>query len=573
MSEAEDTQQDPIAALQGAADSTVPDRTTAASLAVEAAATPAVLPLEGEASTMGRHAALLSAGTLASRLLGMARETLIAAMFPREATDAFFIAWRVPNALRAMLAEGAARYVLNPVLGDALHRGQDGKNDPDRMRAALATTRGAALVVLGGVTVLGVLFARPLFWLMSGGFGGDATRFELGVGLLRVLFPFIFFMGWFAVGNSALQLLKIVAPGAFAPVMLNVAFLTVPFGLAPLLARFGIDPIYSLAGAVLAGGALQTAWIRPALVRNHMAPRPRLEWNDTSRALALTFLPQIYGQAVYQLNTILAGRLLGAQPRGAASFFNYAQRIADIPQGLFSVALSGAAAIALQPYASRSEHDKAARVYETSLRMAAFVALPSAVVLAAYAEALVPLIFGYGRFRELGRTGIDEVVRSLRWQAIGVALMAFVNQTAAVFGAYQRRRDIVGAATVSLAVFWITGVLGTPRLGHVGVAAGLATSAAVQLVLLVSMVRRLVPVRFAAAGPTLAKVLFATGCTALCARAAVTWLPVTGFTLGAKVFALGCGSVLVAIYALVAWVLRCEEMTALEKKIRRRLRR
>jgi putative peptidoglycan lipid II flippase len=375
------------------------------------------------------------------------------------------------------------------------------------------------------------------------------------------------------VGNTALQVLQVVGPGAFAPVMLNVAFVLLPFGLVPLFAHWGVPTIYAMAVAALAGGLLQVLVIRPALRRNGMLPRPVLRLDASTRALAPLFLPQLVAQGIYQINTVFSARFLSSLPEGAVSFYSYAQRLADIPQGLFAVALSGAAMVALQRDATRRELHNVARTYERSLRMAALVALPMTVLLAAYAEAIIPIVYGYGRFRARGASGVHEVAVSLRWQAVGIAFLAFVHQTTAVFGVLKRRRDILGAAFASLVTFITVGALAKPVVGHQGVAMAMAASSAVQLAVLLITVRKLVPVRFANVGATLAKTLFATGMTALAATAAVRYLPVTGHSAGAKVLAIACGGGLVGLYVLLAWVLRCEELTELVDRVRGKLQR
>lgn len=537
-----------------------PERSTVASVAVRASARP-----------LGRNAAVLFAGTLASRLLGMLRESVIAATFDVASTDAFFIAWRFPNALRALLAEGAATNALHPIFAAALRQSPQG--DRARLRAVVARVRGVALVVLTVTSVLGVLAARPLFRLMAGDFSGDVTRFELGVSLLRILFPFVFFMGWFAIGDAALRIVDRFQPGAMGGVLQNLSFLLAPFVLVPLLSPLGVPAIHALAIAALLGGVLQVVWLRPELARQGLRSRPVFELDDSVRQLGRLFLPLLYGQAVYQVNVIVAGRLLSGLSRGSASFFSYAQRLADVPQGLFTISLAGAAAAALAHQASERNLQGVARTYESALRMAAFVAIPSSVLLAVYGEAVIPLVFRYGHFRQLGDRGVHEIAASLRWQAVSVSFMAFVHQTTAVFAAFRRRADVVKIATVSLAVFVITGVLATRAWGHVGVAAAMAASSAAQLALLFWSVRRLIPVRFGAVGPSLAKVLAATGFTALAARAAVWFLPVTGVSLGARVLAVVVGIALVVLYLLAAWVLRCDEMVTVQNELRVRLAR
>ncbi len=519
---------------------------------------------------MGKNTLLLSAGTLASRLLGLAREIMVAAVFDVGTTDAFYQAFRIPNAFRAMLAEGAARYAFNPVFSRALHRA-DGVDDRDRLRTALARVRGAMFIVLGVTTALGMIFARPLFRLLTNGMSGDPSRFDLGVSLLRILFPYLFLMGWFAIGNSVLQLLGQFRPGAFAPVLLNVAFLVVPFVLVPILRPLGVSPIYSMAIAALIGGVLQVLRLRPALSRENLLPTPQFVIDDSVKRLAVLFIPQLYGQAVYQIEVMLSGRFLGSLPEGAPTYFSYAQRLADIPSGLFTVALAGAAAAALQKDATQKKFEGVASTYESAIKMAAFLALPLCVIISVYGDAIVPVIFAWGRFHRRGPGAWHEVALSLRWQALGIGINAFVQQTTAVFGALEKRKVVVSAATVSLVVYGITGFFFVRAFGHSGVAMAMFASAVSQLTLLLFAISREIPVGWSRVGPSLAKVLGATGITALAGRALVTYLPIADGTILSKLLAVAGGVGLVITYLSAAWVFRCEELLALRSRLRSRL--
>jgi peptidoglycan biosynthesis protein MviN/MurJ (putative lipid II flippase) len=187
-----------------------------------------------------------------------------------------------------------------------------------------------------------------------------------------------------------------------------------------------------------------------------------------------------------------------------------------------------------------------------------------------YGEAVVPVIFAYGRFRSRGPAAWHEVASSLRWQALGIGLNAFVQQTTAVFGAMEKRLVVVQAATVSLVAYALVGYFGAHSIGHVGVALAMFASTAAQLVMLVVAVTRLIPVRWGNVFPSLAKVLAATGLTALAARALVLYLPVTSGTFASKALAIGGGGLLVVTYLVAAWVLRCDEMNALRSRLRRR---
>jgi putative peptidoglycan lipid II flippase len=527
-------------------------------------------------SAVARNAAITFVGTLGSRALGMVRESLIAATFSKEVTDVFFIAWRVPNALRALLAEGAASAALGPAFSRALvsEGGDGGKNLP-RLREVLSRVGGAALAALGVATVLGIAFARPLFALVSGGFSGDSARFELGVTLLRVLFPFLFLMGWFSLGRTVLERLGDFKTGSKASVLQNLAFVAAPFALVPFSGLLGVEPIVMMAVAALSGGLAQALYLRPALRREGVLVRPTLAADPSLSEVGRTFVTMLYGQAVYQASVILSARWLAGLEPGSASWNSYAQRLADIPQGLFTVSLVGAAAAEMERSAARDDRVAVARTFERTLGLSAFVALPTCVLLAVYGDAIVPLVFGYGRFSRGDGAGRNayEVARSLEWQAIGVALFAFVHPANRVFSALRNRRPIMAASTAALLSFALaSGPLVRAR-GHVGVAIAGALSALVQLVTLFAMVRREVPFEPGRVGPSLAKVLAATGVTALCARAAVRWLPVCRGTVGSRLLAIAVGVGLGVVYLLIAWCLRCDETEELRARLRRRLPR
>lgn len=542
--------------------------------------------------------ALLSAGTLLSRVLGMLRETLIAATFDRAATDAFFIAWRLPNALRALLAEGALSAAFVPMFSATLARGRAALTEPvakrgaspdapaapddeastaarrEDLRDAVAHIRGASLVVLVALTVLGVVFARPALRVFAGDFGGDAARFDLSAGLLRVLFPYIFFMGSAAVGIATLQTLGRYAALAFAPALLNVAFLVAPFALVPLCLRAGLPAIYGMALGALLGGALQLLALVPPLVKDGMFPAPRFALSHPAvRRAAALLAPSLVGLGIYQVDVVVSNRFLASMPAGAVSAFSYAQRIADIPQGIFITAVASSFLPELSRAISGGDRDAASEKIGDMIGIAAFVSVPVAVILAAYGEAVVPLIYGYGRFQEQGAHGVMEVVRSLRWQAANVALLSIVRQFIAAYHAAQAPRVPVAVSAVDLTVFIALAWHLAGPMGHAGVAAAITGSTAVQLALLVAFVHGYVRVPWARVLATLARVVVAAAVTGVAARGLVALVPWSEPTLRARVTAIAGGIALGTVYVLAAWLLGIKEIEAVADKVRSRLRR
>lgn len=530
--------------------------------------------------------ALLAAGTLASRLLGMLRETLIAATFPVAATDAFFLAWRIPNALRALLAEGALSTALVPVFTTTLVQGRAdapavpakgadlAREHHDALRDVVARVRGASLAVLIPLSLLGSLFARPITRALAGDFNGDAAQFDRAASLLAWLFPYIFFMGSAAVGIGVLQAYGRVAALAFAPALLNVAFLLAPFAFVPIAVRLGLDPITGLAWGALLGGALQLLALVPSLARLRMLPRPVVDLKHPAvRRVGVLMGPGLVGIAIYQVDVVLSNRFLAGLPHGAPSYFNYAQRIADIPQGIFILSIANAFLPDLCRSVAAGDKDDASRLLAQMIRLAAFVSVPVAVLLATYGEAIAPVIYGYGRFRELGDAGIAEVVSSLRWQSANVALLAFVRQFTATFGAAQDTRTPVLVSAVDLVAFVLLALALRGPMGHAGVAAAIAGSTLVQLALLAHWLPRRVPVPWGRFLPTVAKVCAASLPVGVLARVIVATLPVRAPTAGAKLLAIAGAAALGSVYLLAAWLLRIEEVARVTGRVARRLRR
>lgn len=512
-------------------------------------------------------------------MLGMVRESLIAATFSKEVTDVFFVAWRVPNALRALLAEGAASAALGPSFSEAL-KTKDGRQDASgrnlaRLREVIARVGALSMIVLLLATGAGMLFARPIFAVVSGRFSGDARRFELGVTLLRVLFPFLFLMGWFSLGRTALERLGDFKTGSAASVWQNVAFVLAPFVMVPFAPWLGVAPITMMAVAAVIGAILQTVYLRPALRRAGLLVRLQLKRDPALADVSKIFLTMLYGQAVYQCNVILAARWLSALEPGSASWNSYAQRLADIPQGLFTVSLVGAAAVEMERFAVQNDRESVARTFERTLRMSALIAIPACVLLAVYGSALVNVVFAYGRFA----SGVDaarnvqEVTRSLEWQAMTVLLFAFVHPTIRMFSSFKSRRPVLIASTCGLLSFGVAGPYLLRAYGHVGVAMAGTTGALTQLLVLAWMTVRWIPVRAKNVFPTVAKILFATGITALVARAATRWLPVAGTQWTHKLVAMVVGATLLLLYVAVAWLIKTDEIQQLVKQVQSRLRR
>lgn len=424
------------------------------------------------------------AGTLASRVLGLARDAVIAASFARGATDLFWLAFTIPNSLRVLLGEGAVSGAFVPVLTEV-----DTKHGPARTREVFARLAGVMIVVLGLVAAAGVACAPWLVTAYAAGFRADPGRFQFAATLTSFVFPYIFFAGVSALATAALNTRKKFAVAAFSPAALNVALIAAPLVLVGPAAALGLPPIGALALAVLAGGLLQVAVHVPALKRVDLLVVPRIGRGDPEVRKAMWLLgPLLLGLGVYQLNIVLSRQFASFLPAGSLSYLYYGQRIVEIPQGMFALAVASAGLPALSEHAARGDREATLRTFRQSLRLTLFVAVPSTVALAVLAEPAVAVVIGRGAF---GAWEIQETARSLFWQACGIWAVASVRATVPMFhAAFQDTKTPVWASAVNVAVFAALSWWLMKPLAHEGLAIAFGCGAVAQLAMLFLLLRR-----------------------------------------------------------------------------------
>lgn len=508
------------------------------------------------------RASIVAAGTLTSRLLGLVRDQVLAAVFTRGTTDAFFVAFTLPNVLRQLLAEGAVQSAVLPVLSSTREREGDAA-----ARAFFANVRGLSLLALSIVSVLGVCFARPLVELFAAGFHDLPGQFERTVWLTRWVFPYLFFMGTAALGVAALNTNHRFTVAAFAPALLNLAFIGCSLLAPALLLAHGIDPAFALALGVLLGGVLQVIAQWPSLARIGYLAAPRFDFGDARvREVFRRMGPVAIGMGVYYVDTIVARRFLSELGLGAQSYFSWALRLCDFPQGIFVMALQTAALPSLSRLAARGEHRELGATFGFGLRLASFVAIPATLLYVSLAEPLVVLLFQRGAF---DATSAHETARALVAQGSGIWLVAAVRQLVAVYYALGDTRTPVVVAALDLAAFVVAAWLLRGPLGHAGVSAAVSISSAVQALLLwVFLQRRLesLPKR-----EILVSLLRTTA--AALAGALAAWLAramLRGVGVGFALQAILGVAAFAVVFLCAAWALRSPELSAI---VPRRLRR
>ena len=440
-------------------------------------------PAKTSGGEIVRRAGVVATGTLTSRILGAVRDAVVAAVFALGATDAFWLAFTIPNALRVLLGEGAVSAAFVPVFTEVRER-----EGMARAKEFYRNLVGAMAVVLLVVTVAGVAGAP---WLVKGyawGFQRDEALFETTVALTRLLFPYIFLMGISALMMGALYASKRFAAPAFAPVWLNICLIGAALLLAPMFVEFGWPAIFALAIGALLGGALQIVSQLPSLAKEKLIIRPRVGFRDIYvRKCARLMVPLMAGLGVYQLNVLLSRLFASFLPTGSVSYLYYGQRLAEIPQGMFALAIASAALPSLSDAVAKGDEEEAKRLFRHALRLSLFVAVPATVALVVLAEPAATVFFGRGHY---DAAAIHETTRSLVWQASGIWAVASVRTIVPMFHAHNDTRTPVIASAFNLVVFVGLSLALMGPMQHAGLAAATTAAAVTQLVALLWLLRK-----------------------------------------------------------------------------------
>jgi putative peptidoglycan lipid II flippase len=428
-----------------------------------------------------RALATVSSLTFLSRILGYVRDFFIARMFGAGlATDAFFVAFRIPNLLRRMFAEGAFSQAFVPILSEYRNR-QSG----EETRALVDVIATALFLVLVAATVLGMLAAPAVGYLFVPNWYHDRPeQFALTVQLLRITFPYILFISLVALAAGVLNTWSRFAVPAFTPVLLNVSFIVA----AAFFAERFDPPVIALAWAVFVGGALQLALQLPFLARLGFLPRWRLDWRHPGLArVTRLMLPALFGVSVSQIslliNTIFASFLVA----GSVSWLYYADRLMELPAGMLGAALGTILLPSLSRHYASGSGEEYARLLDWGLRVTLLLALPAAAALAVLAVPLIATLFHYGKF------GADDVWmtrQALIAYSLGLVGMILVKILAPGFYARQNVATPVRIGVLTLAATQLMNLAFIVPLEHAGLALAIGLGACLNAALLYRSLRR-----------------------------------------------------------------------------------
>jgi putative peptidoglycan lipid II flippase len=407
--------------------------------------------------------------TMISRVFGFIRDMVTASLFGAGAMfDAFTVAFKIPNFMRRLFAEGSFSQAFVPVLSE--YQKKQSREEVQRFINAMSGTLGAALLI---VTILGVLGAPLIVRVFAPGFDTSGDRFDLAVTMLRINFPYLLLVSLTAFSGAILNTYSRFWVAAFTPVFLNVAMIAAAIWLSPQMAT----PIIGLAWGVLIAGFIQLIFQWPFLNRLQLLPKPTVNFRDpgVKRVLKL-MVPALFGVSVGQVNLLVDTLFASLLAVGSVSWLYYSDRLMEFPLGVFGVAIS----TVILPHLSRhhaSQSDTSfSLTLDWALRAVLLVGVPAAVVLAVISGPLLSTLFQYGKFDALA---VAKARESLSAFAIGITPFMLVKIFASGFYAKQDMRTPVRIGVMAMVANTILNCILIWPLAHAGIA--LATSLAALL--------------------------------------------------------------------------------------------
>ncbi|EED34551.1 integral membrane protein MviN [Luminiphilus syltensis NOR5-1B] len=445
-----------------------------------------IAPDNVKRSGLLRSSAVVGLATLSSRVLGLVRDVALAAVIGASGNaDAFFVAFKIPNFLRRLFAEGAFAQAFVPVLSATREEG-----GYDAVRALIDRVAGAlggTLILLTGITIL----AAPVVALVfAPGFSRDPAKLALTADLVRITFPYLFLISMTGFAGGILNSYGRFAIPAFTPVLLNLSLIAA----ALLGVQQFEEPVFALAWGVLIAGFLQLLFQLPALYSIGLVPRPQIDTqHEGVRRILRLLVPALFGVSVSQINLLLDTVLASLLPEGSVSWLYYSDRLTELPLGVFAIAIATVILPALSAQRAQSDAQAYAATLDWAIRTVLLIALPATAALLLLAEPILTTLFQYGEF------GADDVAmasHSLRAYTLGLGAFMLVKVLAPGFYAQEDMKTPVRIGIIAMVSnmvmnpLFVFPLMWQFNLGHVGLALATSASAWLNVALLYRGLRR-----------------------------------------------------------------------------------
>lgn len=408
--------------------------------------------------TLLRSTGIVSIMTFISRILGFIRDMTLAEMFGAEAgMDAFYIAFKIPNFMRRLFAEGAFAQAFVPVLAE-----YQKTRTIDEVRLFLARVTGSMSAVLTLVTIIGILAAPVVIYIFAPGFGEDSVRSTLATHMLKLTFPYLALISLTAMAGAILNTYGYFAVPAITPALLNISLIVS----AVYLSSHFTTPVIALAWGVLIAGVLQFLFQIPFLFRHKLLVKPKVMFSDDGvRRVLKLMVPALFGVSIAQINLMIDTIFASFLQVSSVTWLYYTDRLTDFPLGVFGVAI----ATVILPHLSRKHTEKStenfSKALDWALRLLLLIGVPAAFGLAFFSMPIIASFFAYGKF-----TAIDvlQTQKSLITLSIGVPAFMMVKILASGFYAKQNIKTPVKVGVVAMIVNSIFCALLFIPLAHAG---------------------------------------------------------------------------------------------------------
>ena len=428
--------------------------------------------------------ATVSGMTLLSRITGLIREFLIARTFGASVyTDAFFIAFRIPNLLRRLFAEGAFSQAFVPILAE--YKNQQGEEKTRDLTNHVATVLAWVLLA---TTIVGIIAAPAIVLLFASGYAGDTQAYSLAVVMTRIMFPYILFMSLVALAGGILNTWREFRVPAFTPVLLNLSFIAASLFLAPHLA----EPVYALAIAVFVGGVLQLAFQIPALRKIGMLPRLGLNPFSALRdpgvkRVLKQMLPATFAVSVAQISLIINTNIASHLADGSVSWLSYADRLMELPTGLLGVALGTILLPSLSKAHACGDQQEYSSLLDWGMRLTFLLAMPAAIALMVLSVPITTTLFHYGKF---DAHSVDMTAQALIAYGVGLMGLILVKILAPGFYAKQDIRTPVKIGIGVLIATQLMNIVFVPWIAHAGLALSIGLAASINAAFLFHLLKK-----------------------------------------------------------------------------------
>jgi putative peptidoglycan lipid II flippase len=423
--------------------------------------------------------AVVSVMTFLSRILGFLRDIVIARLFGAGlGADVFFVAFKIPNFLRRLFAEGAFSQAFIPVLAEFRERGDK------PLKQLVNETSGTLAMILMVITAIGMLAAPVIIMIFAPGFIADPEKLNLAGSLLTITFPYLLFISLTALAGAILNSFGKFAVPAFTPVFLNLSLIAAAIWLSPRLE----EPVTALAWGVFIGGIVQLLFQLPFLFAIKTLPRPRWGWRSEGvRKIIRLMLPAMFGVSVAQINLLLDTLLASFLVTGSISWLYYSDRLVEFPLGVFGIALSTVILPSLSKKHASQSSEGFSDTIDWALRWVFIIGTPAATGLIMLAQPLLMTLFQYGEF-----TANDAYKASLSLMAYGLGLLPFIfiKVLAPGYFARQDTKTPVKIGVIAMVSNMILNVILMQFLDHVGLALATALSACLNAGLLFAGLKR-----------------------------------------------------------------------------------